>query len=347
MIAMARNFKAKSKSSQGKEGKRPEQTIQKSNGRKDSKTFNSKEKYVTSAVILDDEDAEWAIDDNQECVKIDLHEIQLELDYWASAIYCCIIGANPPVVVMEGFIRRVWGKYGIDKVIGVKKSLYLIRCNSMENCKTILNEEKIFFDSKPIMLKAWFHEIDVNQEDFMTLPIWIHLHSHYKYLGLCTIKVNIGQEFPSHVFFIDENNKKQVVPIIYEWRPVQCSNCKGIGHDGGQCYKDKRKPTQQAWRPKQINQGIISTEVDQDANSEKQEVDKTELQVESRTNQEALVDCTTNSTENRGNGKVSKEFDLQQKQHDNRQEKECVNDKISIEESTLGGGGGISLNPNG
>ncbi|KAL2925649.1 DNA-directed RNA polymerase subunit beta [Bienertia sinuspersici] len=55
------------------------------------------------------------MDDKQECVKIDFHEIQPELDYWASAVYCYIIGANPPVTVMEGFIKRVWGKYDVDK----------------------------------------------------------------------------------------------------------------------------------------------------------------------------------------------------------------------------------------
>ncbi|KAL2930515.1 Histone-lysine N-methyltransferase H3 lysine-4 specific [Bienertia sinuspersici] len=124
------------------------------------------------------------IEDTQECVKIRLHDIQPELDYWASSLYCYIIGANPPVSVMEGFIKRVWKKYDVDKVIGVKKSLYLIRFKSMDNCQAALNGEKIFFDSKPIMLKPWSHDADVNQEDFMAIPIWIHVHSHYKYWGM-------------------------------------------------------------------------------------------------------------------------------------------------------------------
>ncbi|KAL2900224.1 Phosphoadenosine phosphosulfate reductase [Bienertia sinuspersici] len=187
------------------------------------------------------------------------------------------------------------------------------------------------------MLKAWTHDTDVNQEDFMTLPIWIHVHSHYKYWGLqvltkmikpigmlvkvdhtitkreklayarCMIKVKIGQAFPSHVLFIDEHDQKQVVPFTYEWRPVQCSNCKGIWHDGGQCYKDKREPTHKTWRPEQVNQENINSKVHQGANTGKLELEKCKGQGGSRTNQEAVGTCITNSAENKEGKKEAEE----------------------------------------
>ncbi|KAL2930853.1 putative Nudix hydrolase NudL [Bienertia sinuspersici] len=221
---MARNSKAKSKSSKGKTKKNADSPVHKSKGWETLATGSSQGTIGGITVPLDDEGletpnqelipmyqasqskpnfAEWLtkisnkhpisrihiedengqgekeigkqghekIEDNQECVKIGLHDIQPELDYWASSIYCYIIGANPPVAVMEGFINRVWRKYDVDKVIGVKK-------------KPISDSIQINGQFKPIMLKACTHDADVNQEDFMTMPIWIHLHSHYKYWGM-------------------------------------------------------------------------------------------------------------------------------------------------------------------
>ncbi|KAL2943652.1 D-ribose pyranase, partial [Bienertia sinuspersici] len=397
---MARNSKAKSKSSKGKTKKNSDPTVQKSKGCEELATSNSQETIGRNTVPLDDEGmetpnqemipmyqasrskpkfTEWLTkiinkhpisrihmddeidkgekendkkcqdktDDIQEYVKMGLHEIQPELDYWASAVYCYIIGANPPVAVMKGFIKRVWGKYEVDKVIGVKKSLYLIRFKSMDYCKVVLNDEKIFFDSKPIMLKAWTHNADVTQEDFMTMPICIHVHSHYKYWGMhvltkitkpigrlvkvdhttanreklvyarCMIEVKIGQAFPSHVFFIDEHDRKQIVPITYEWRPVECSNCKGIGHDGGQCFKERRVPTHKTWRPKQVKQGDMNAEVNQNAYTEKMVSREGDGQRGSRTHQEVVRTHISNSDENKGDTEVGRSMDLQDKQQDN------------------------------
>ena len=42
-----------------------------------------------------------------ESVKIDLVDIQDEIDYWNSSIICYVIGVNPPSHVMEGFIHRI------------------------------------------------------------------------------------------------------------------------------------------------------------------------------------------------------------------------------------------------
>ncbi|KAL2893851.1 putative S-methyl-5'-thioinosine phosphorylase [Bienertia sinuspersici] len=55
----------------------------------------------------------------------------------------------------------------------------------------------------------------------------------------CMIEVKVGQLFPHQVFFIDEKGQKQAVPISYEWSPIQCINCRGNRHVGGQCYREQ------------------------------------------------------------------------------------------------------------
>ncbi|CAI8604591.1 unnamed protein product [Vicia faba] len=41
-------------------------------------------------------------------VKIVLEDIEDEIAYWKSSIVCYMLGANPPLQVLEGFIRRIW-----------------------------------------------------------------------------------------------------------------------------------------------------------------------------------------------------------------------------------------------
>lgn len=44
---------------------------------------------------------------NDEFVQIEIEDIQDEIDYWNSSIVSYVIGANPPLPVMKGFIRRI------------------------------------------------------------------------------------------------------------------------------------------------------------------------------------------------------------------------------------------------
>lgn len=50
--------------------------------------------------------------DNNDCdselLKIDLSDVQEVIAFWNSSIVCYVIGANMPIQVMEGFIRRIW-----------------------------------------------------------------------------------------------------------------------------------------------------------------------------------------------------------------------------------------------
>lgn len=65
---------------------------------------------------------------NRTCVnevKIDMEDIQEEVDFWNSAVICYVVGSNPPIQVMEGFIWRIWKNFQVDKVAMVKKGIYI------------------------------------------------------------------------------------------------------------------------------------------------------------------------------------------------------------------------------
>ena len=42
------------------------------------------------------------------CAKIEPQDVQSEIDYWKTAVLCSVIGANPPLEIIKGFVRRIW-----------------------------------------------------------------------------------------------------------------------------------------------------------------------------------------------------------------------------------------------
>lgn len=60
---------------------------------------------------------------------------------------------------MEGFIRRVWGKLVIDKVVIVVKGIFLVRFMSFEFRSKVLEEGILMFEKINgycLILGCWF-----------------------------------------------------------------------------------------------------------------------------------------------------------------------------------------------
>ena len=63
------------------------------------------------------------------CAQLNEANIEEKVIYWQSAMICCVLGANPPYEVIAGYIRRIWSDFAIDKVLLIKKGLYLVWFN--------------------------------------------------------------------------------------------------------------------------------------------------------------------------------------------------------------------------
>lgn len=119
---------------------------------------------------------------NEKLIKIGIEDVQDEINFWNSAIICYVLGANLHVHVMEGYFRRVWKSYNVDKVAMIKRGVFLVRFNAMDSRDLVLNEH-YFFDRKPLIMKPWSPDIDFVKEDIKTLPIWVQLRLPLKYWG--------------------------------------------------------------------------------------------------------------------------------------------------------------------
>ena len=107
------------------------------------------------------------------CAKLEAEDIEGEISYWQNAVLCCVLGANPPYGVIEGFIRRIWKDSSIDKVALIKKGLYLVRFEDYQDTLQVVQKGIYHFDHKPFIVKAWMPEMEINTEAITSLPIWV------------------------------------------------------------------------------------------------------------------------------------------------------------------------------
>ena len=107
------------------------------------------------------------------CAKVELTDIEEEVNYWKNAVLCCVLGANPPVTVIKGFVKSIWNGYAINKVLLVKKGIYIVRFEDYQDALTVIQKGFYLFDQKPFIVKPWTPEMEINIEAITSLPIWV------------------------------------------------------------------------------------------------------------------------------------------------------------------------------
>ncbi|XP_048496156.1 uncharacterized protein LOC125495470 [Beta vulgaris subsp. vulgaris] len=224
-------------------------------------------------------------------IKIEMEDVQSEVDYWSSSVICYVLGANPPPYVMEGFIRRIWRNYGVDKVAVVKSGIYIVRFSSMEKKDLVLKESNPFFDNKPVIVKNWIPDMDITKEQIECVPVWIQLRLDFKYwserclskivssigkflkvdgatakreklqYARILVEMKIGQDLPDQITIVNERSLEMVLGVVYEWKPIECAVCRKLGHSEIECNK---KEPQKEWRVKKVVQPMAEQQKEDD-----------------------------------------------------------------------------------
>ncbi|XP_060179602.1 uncharacterized protein LOC132609567 [Lycium barbarum] len=194
-------------------------------------------------------------------VKITMDDIQEEVVFWRIAVVCYILGSKPPLTVIKGYFRHIWRALGVDKVAQVNRGIFLVRFDCMEDRNKATDERIQMFDRKPIVMKGWELDVEMNKTMVEKVPVWVRLEGlELKYWGQTAlmkiasligklvkidsaknmrerliyarimVEVTLNQACPDFVMF--ENEKGQIIEqeVTYKWRPVLCAHCKNFGH---------------------------------------------------------------------------------------------------------------------
>ena len=72
------------------------------------------------------------------------------------------LGVNPPLHVIDGFVKRIWKDLNIDNVGIVDKGVFLIRMKSNEYRDRAYEMNGNMFDNKPFVIKPWTPEMSTD-----------------------------------------------------------------------------------------------------------------------------------------------------------------------------------------
>ncbi|KAJ8430087.1 hypothetical protein Cgig2_006539 [Carnegiea gigantea] len=200
------------------------------------------------------------------CARIESVDVISEIEYWKSSVLCSVLGANPPLEVMEGFIRRIWKSFAIDKICLVKKWVYVVWFQHIHEQTAVLQRGVYYFDNKPFLVKPWNEEMDLHTESLVSLPIWgleslsklgsmlgvpIKTDKYTKdktFLNFARIiiEMNLEDNFPEYIDFVNEHNV-----VIRQKKAIRCEHCKMYGYLKEECRKKPgpRKEWRQVTRP--------------------------------------------------------------------------------------------------
>lgn len=49
------------------------------------------------------------------------------------------------------------------------------------------------------------------------------------------IEMNLYDEYPDEIYFINEHEELVCQKVLYDWKPIFCGQCKELGHMEGNC----------------------------------------------------------------------------------------------------------------
>ena len=163
-------------------------------------------------------------------------------------------------------MRRIWQSLDIDKICLVKKGVYIVHFNSLVYQLTVVQKGVYYFDNKPLLVKPWIPEMDINIEAITSLPIWVRfLDLDIKYWGLASlsklgsilgmpimtdkytmektrlhhagvsIEIPIEDDFLSFIDFVNDQDVVVRLQVEYERKPIKCHHCRMYGHKEEEC----------------------------------------------------------------------------------------------------------------
>ncbi|KAJ8430482.1 LOW QUALITY PROTEIN: hypothetical protein Cgig2_021728 [Carnegiea gigantea] len=148
------------------------------------------------------------------------NDVLSKIVYGQATVLCSVLGANLRMEVIEGYLRRVWKSLDIDEICFVRKGVYIVCFNSLDDQLTVVQKGVYYFDNKPLLVKPWNQEMDINTEAITSLPIWVKLLDlDIKYWGMAGLsKLGSASGIPikTDKFTMELNYARLLIDILVE-----------------------------------------------------------------------------------------------------------------------------------
>ncbi|KAH0746260.1 hypothetical protein KY285_007917 [Solanum tuberosum] len=110
-------------------------------------------------------------------VQIEEEDIRLQVEEWENALIRYVIGGNPSEAQMTEFIRKVWGFVGLPKILYHENGYYVFKFQNTIDREKVMQTGQYFYGSKPMILRNWELDFELNVEMYNQIPIWVRFPS--------------------------------------------------------------------------------------------------------------------------------------------------------------------------
>ncbi|XP_070039122.1 uncharacterized protein [Nicotiana tomentosiformis] len=152
----------------------------------------------------------------------------------------------------------------------------MVKFQYKEYMNEILNDGPYSINNRPLILKPWTPEFDLNDEFLTEIPLWVSFPklpmSYWSCNSLsriaseidiplhadeCTAKQsrisyariliqdNVTKTLPDEICITDPYGKRFQQAVIYDWKPEFCEKCQKIGH----IYLPQQKTEERQFEP--------------------------------------------------------------------------------------------------
>ncbi|XP_062080725.1 uncharacterized protein LOC133785513 [Humulus lupulus] len=183
-------------------------------------------------------------------------------------------------MMRNGFIKRIWGKLGIDRVDRLNAGYNLVKFRDEATRDLVLEAGVLHFDRKLVKVKPWTADLDTLKA-VKSVPVWIRLPGlGLQYWGTkclsalmstignlilvdkvtkdrtmmqfarVLVEIEITEKVPKSIQFINEKGQPMEQLLEFEWLPTQCKECRVFGHTEMMCNRKQKE----IWRQKSRNE---------------------------------------------------------------------------------------------
>ncbi|GJT36585.1 zinc knuckle CX2CX4HX4C containing protein [Tanacetum coccineum] len=194
-----------------------------------------------------------------------------------NTLYGYFIGKRLAFPIVENYVKNVWAKYGIERVM-LQNGFFFFQFSSKDGMEKVLENGPWLIRLVPIILNVWTPISKMKKDEITTVPVWVKLHNvpivAYSEIGLSLLTTQLGKpimldRYTSNmcVNFWGRNsyaralievsaekelmesiviaipidnglgNTLETIEVKYEWKPPRCTTYKTFDHQDDKCHK--------------------------------------------------------------------------------------------------------------
>nr|GEV93755.1 retrovirus-related Pol polyprotein from transposon TNT 1-94 [Tanacetum cinerariifolium] len=153
---------------------------------------------------------------------------------YENSIVGFFVGKDPSFLVGQQYVSNTWRKFGFEKITRNDDGVYLFKFASKSGMDQVLEKGPWLIRKSPIILNKWTASVSLKKGEgrISFSRALIEISAHF------VLKKEVTMAIPDEE---GGGHTKEVIRVLYEWKPPHCVDCQCFSHDTNLCPKHVRE----------------------------------------------------------------------------------------------------------